>query len=166
MKLIKTEEYKVKIQTPWYDKGDVVNPTYQIACELYPDLFEPLYQFVGVDKYLALNEPIWRIRTRNYVDTVISVSLTELHLSGNIELFPTRELGEQFLAQKESKRTERYSQSSIYNCLETVALFAKTDIDELTVKEIKDNLAVINNQAKHALNQLKDEQYLLHSTQK
>lgn len=158
MKLIKTEKYKVKIQTPWYDKGDVLyEPMVQIACELYPDLFQPLYQFEKLDKYYCIGDTLWRIKTKNYDDIVASVNLTELHLSGNIELFPTKELAEQFLAQKENKRTERYSQSSIWNCLEYIALFSNKNTDDLTVKEIKENLAVINNQVNNALKQLKDE---------
>ena len=157
MKLIKTEKYKVKINTPWIDKGDITKPTYQIACELYPDLFQPLYAFKELDKYYCLGDTLWRVTTKNYEDTVKTVMFSEAHLSNNIELFPTRELAEQFLAQKESKRVERYSQSSIWNCLESIALFSNKNIDDLTVKEIKENLAIINRQANNALKQLKDD---------
>ena len=109
MKLIKTEKYKVKIKTPWYDKGDVVSPTNQVACELYPDLFQPLYQFEGLEEYYCLGDTLWRVTTKNYIDTVKTVAFSLVHLEQDIELFPTKELAEEFLAQKESKRTERYT---------------------------------------------------------
>ena len=158
MKLIKTEKYKVKIENPWLTKGEVFNKDVIGGdVEDYPEVFQELYQFEGLEEYYCLGDVLWRVVTKNYIDTVKSVGFSLTHLDQNIEIFPTKELAEEFLAQKENKRTERYSQSSIYNCLEYIALFSNKDIDKLTIKEIKDDLVVINNQANHALNQLKDE---------
>lgn len=158
MKLIKTQRYKVKIETPQYTKGEIIyDPTAPVACQSYPDLFQPLYEFEDLTEYYCLGDTLWRIATKNYEDTVKTVMFSEAHLSGNIELFPTKELAEQFLAEKESKIVEKYSQSSIWNCLEYIALFSNKNTDDLTVKAIKENLAVINNQANIALKQLKDD---------
>lgn len=156
MQLKKTNKFRVIVDAPMFKKGNITNNTNMVTCEQYPEVFQPLYQFEGVQDYFAFGDTIWRIATKGYDEIAKAVIFSEAHLGGQIRLFPSKELAECFLNEKETKRTEKFSQQSVYQALEYIALFSKVDLEGKTVKEIRDNFEKINNLAKTALENLRD----------
>lgn len=158
MKLIKTNLYRTKIDTPWHlSAGNIINDIIRsesIDYDAYPDLYEPIYEFEGTDKHVCLGDKVWRIDNKGYGATVRSVSLSPVHINNDIDLFPTSDLAEEYLYTMEEKRDKTYSQQSIYGALEDIALFSNIDIEKESVSEIKRKVSIINKRAKDALNEL------------
>ena len=147
MKLELTNKFRVIQTVPGYAQGDIMVDE---QCINYPSVFTPLYKF-PTGEFFAKGDVIWRINNGD----VKFVKLSDVHIEGDIEIFPSAESARETLRETEKIREKKYKSNSIYEAFEKILLFSKTDVDKSSPTELKRILENIKGYAETAFNELK-----------
>ena len=83
------------------------------------------------------------------------MKLSDVHIEGDIEIFPSAESARETLRETEKIREKKYKSNSIYEAFEKILLFSKTDVDKSSPTELKRILENIKGYAETAFNELK-----------
>jgi len=154
MKLEKTNKFRAIYSTPWTDEAHIYDqPLPGDFYENYPHLFAPLYKF-PTGELVAKNDAVWRINSND----VKSVKLSDVHIEGDVEIFPSAESAREAIEKTEKIREKKYKTHSIYDAVEKILLFSKRDVDTSTPAEIKKTLENIRGYAETAFNELKNKE--------
>jgi hypothetical protein len=146
MKLSKVPKSRCKINSPWTNKGSIWNlDAYDVfEYEDYPEMFEQVYAFEdGTEVFL--NDTVFRIKTVGYSKTIASVKLQLCHISGEVEVFPTRESAQEALTLENEAQSERLNTDNRKNIMENISILSNVvDFDTLSIATIKSKLVQIN----------------------
>ncbi len=153
MKLIKTNTYRVRRDTPEHSIGMIRHKELIPDIDMYPHIFTPIYEFEDGFQ-IGLGEPIYRI---DYDKQLIkTVQLSPNHLEGRFELFSTKEKAEKALKDWRQNIHKKYDNKELYKMVEYIYITTiNLKVEELSIAEIKKKLEYIHQQANMALGILK-----------
>ena len=153
MKLSKVPKSRCKINSPWTNKNsawfwDAVD---DFKPQDYPEMFEQVYAFEdGTEVFL--NDTVFRIKTVGYSRTIASVKLQLCHMSGEVEVFPTRESAQEALTLEVDAQNERLNIANNKNIMENISMLSSVvDFDTLSIATIKSKLEQINRLSNEAI---------------
>jgi hypothetical protein len=153
MKISKIAKSRCKINSPWTNK-DVIWDWYDIddfELQDYPEMFEQVYAFEdGTEVFL--NDTVFRLKTVGYSRTIASVKLQPCHISGEVEVFPTRESAQEALTLEIEAQSERLDEVYKRSTLENISILSSVvDFDTLSIVAIKNKLKQINKLSNEAI---------------
>lgn len=146
MKISKVIKGRCKINSPWTNKGDIWEwdtPEW-FEYQDYPEMFEQLYAFEDGTE-VSLNDKVFRLKTVAYSRMIASVKLQPCHISGEVEVFPTRESAQEALTLETEAQSGRLDEAYKRSTLENISILSSVaDFDTLSIAAIKNKLEQIN----------------------
>lgn len=142
--LKKTKKLRVKIETPFLDKGSILNPEEHVGYRKYPEMFEEVFEFPNGEMF-CLGDTVYRIVLKGFEEVVKPVKLSEVHISGEVEVFPSRELANKKLKEIQQLRQENYKRQDMVSAMQYISLHSNPkDFEKLSLAEIKRKLETIH----------------------
>lgn len=144
MKLFKTDRYRVIVATPWVKLGDIVIDGWTPMMPDYPNIFSPIFEFEDGTQ-VCINDTVYRVKYENYNRVIKALKLQDLHISGDVEIFPSFDSAKKELEQEKERTEVSMKSHTLTNNLTTIRMLSDTkDFEKLSLQDIKNKLNNIN----------------------
>jgi hypothetical protein len=141
MKITKTEKYRVILSNPWFTLGNIVGGAERID---YPHIFSPIFEFEDGTQ-VCINDTVYRVKNESYNRVVKALKLQEVHISGDVEIFPSFDSAKKELEQEKERTEVSMKSHTLTNNLTTIRMLSDTkDFEKLSLQDIKNKLNNIN----------------------
>ncbi len=142
---MKTNLIKSKINTPWCNKGDVIEASEEYNAQLYPDVFSDVYRLLDGTE-VSFGDTVWRITEKGYYKIIKSVLFSEAHTkSDSIEIFSSKSSAEKELERLLDESNKFIESDSLKQAIRKVREISNIkDIESLSLKDIKAKFELID----------------------